>query len=125
MHLAPSQHADVTVVAPSGRIDHRTANDFEAALAPHLDRCREGGDKLVLDLGAVDYMSSVGLRVLMLAAKTCRAQRGAMAVAALQPTLAEIFRISRFDKIFDVHDTVASALAALSPQAARAARDGG
>ncbi len=57
---------------------------------------------LVLDFAGVDYISSVGLRVLMIAAKQTRGNGARIAVAALQPVVAEIFAISRFDHVLEV-----------------------
>jgi anti-anti-sigma factor len=64
----------------------------------------------------------VGLRVLMVAARQMRAQQAGFAIAGLQPVVAEIFAISRFDKVLPVHADVAAALGALSPAALEAWR---
>ncbi|HMO46231.1 MAG TPA: STAS domain-containing protein [Rubrivivax sp.] len=111
MHIATQQFADTLVVTPSGRIDHRSAAELEAALAPLLDSAAARRGALVLDFSGVDYISSVGLRVLMLAARQMRAAQARLAVAALQSVVAEIFSISRFDKVLEVHATLEQALA--------------
>ena len=80
MRLDPARFADVVVLAPRGRIDHATAEDLRTALAPHLARCGQGQDHVVLDFAGVDYISSAGLRVLMLAAKQAKAQGGFLAM---------------------------------------------
>jgi anti-anti-sigma regulatory factor len=59
----------------------------------------------------------------MLAAKQCCRQQGEIVVAALQPMLQEVFKISRFDLMFNVFETVRAALEAIAPAAA-AAYDG-
>ena len=74
----------------------------------------------MLDFSDVEYISSMGLRVLMMACKAMRARDGAMAIAALQPAVQEIFDIARFGMVVDVFATVRDALAALSPAAASA-----
>ena len=107
----------VVIVAPRGRIDHETADAFAAALKPHLERCKEGGAALVIDMSGVDYVSSVGLRALMLAAKQAEAQAGRIALAALTLAVGEVFEISRFDMVFKVHASVAEALAAAGARA--------
>jgi len=98
-----------------GRIDHATADAFKAALAPHLAAVTAGRDRAVIDLAGVEYISSVGLRVLMLASKQVKAQGGALAVADLQPVVREIFEISRFNLVLEVFPTLREALAKLSP----------
>ena len=109
--------ANVVLIEVGGRIDHGTAPAFGSALLPHVDGCTGETKKLLLDLGAVNYMSSAGLRVVMIAAKGCRKQSGKMVLAALQPTIQEIFKIGRFDMVLDTFATVREALAAISPAA--------
>ena len=72
MDLPLRRFADTVVLAPAGRIDHGSAERFKDALRPHLTRCATGQDQLVLDLSGVDYISSAGLRVLMLARKQAK-----------------------------------------------------
>ena len=115
MELLSARHGDTLVLSPRGRIDHASAEAFKTVLAPHLAESAPGRP-IVLDLGAVDYIASVGLRVLMLASRQARAQGGTLAVAALQPLVKEIFEISKFTLVFPCFPTVAAALAgAASP----------
>jgi anti-sigma B factor antagonist len=85
-----------------------------------LDHCVAGSGSVVLDFAKVEYISSVGLRVLMLAAKQVRTQKGKLLVAALQPVVKEIFEISRFHMVLETHPSVPQALATLSAAAAAA-----
>lgn len=124
MDLSPRRFADALVLRPPGTLDHLTAPAFRAALEPHLAHCAADGDRVVLDFSGVPYISSAGLRVLMLASKQARAQGGAIVIAALAPLPLEIFAISRFDQVLPVFRTVGEALAEGSP-AARAAFDQG
>jgi len=110
MELSSARHGDAVVVSPRGRIDHTSAEGFKTALAPYLDRCVPG-HPLVLDLDGVDYIASVGLRVLMLASRQIRTQGGTILVAALQPLVREIFEISKFTLVFPCFASVADALA--------------
>jgi|SRR5689334_19415003 anti-anti-sigma factor len=109
--------ANVVLIEIAGRIDHGTAPAFGSALLPHVEGCTGETKKLLLDLGAVNYMSSAGLRVLMIAAKGCRKQSGKMALAGLQPTIKEIFKIGRFDMVLETFASVREALAAIAPAA--------
>ena len=117
MELAAKRFADTVALYPTGRIDHATADSFKTALAPHLAAVATGCDRAVIDLAGVEYISSVGLRVLMLASKQVKAQGGALAVADLQPVVREIFEISRFNLVLEVFPTLREALAKLSPAA--------
>lgn len=117
----PSRYlADAVVLAPRGRVDFENCEAFSADLAPHIAHCTRDGGSLILDLSGVDYVSSAGLRCFMLAAKQARMQHGRIAVAALQPVVAEIFQISRFNLVFEIHPTLREALAAVSPAAVAA-----
>jgi len=122
MQCPTHAYADVLVATADGRIDFAGAQVLEQALAPAI--APEGSVRgIVIDLKDVDYISSVGLRVLMVAAKAMRARKAAIAVASLQPVVAEIFEISRFHHVVDVRGSVRDAIAAISPQAL-AAYDG-
>jgi anti-anti-sigma factor len=117
MQLTNRRIGNAVLLAAAGRIDHASAEGFKAALQPHLENCRAGGDVVVLDFSGVEYISSVGLRVLMLAAKQARGAQGSIAVAALQPVVREIFEISKFTLVLPCHVGVREALAALAPAA--------
>lgn len=118
MQCTTREIANVILIRVEGRVDHTTAKAFEEALLPQLRGCTGETQKALLDLSGVVYMSSAGLRVLMLAAKQCRRQQGEIVVAALPPMLQEVFKISRFDLVFGVFETVRAALEAIAPAAA-------
>jgi anti-anti-sigma factor len=122
MDLNPTRQADVLVTRPAGHIDQAHADDFLVALRIALAGCKSDATALLIDFSAVDYISSVGLRALMLTAREAKADGIRLAVAALTPLVQEIFQISRFDLVVAVHPTLESALAALSPAAAGTAR---
>ena len=120
MQFSSRRFTDVVVAAPVGRIDHAGAGPFEEALQPILEQSGISKEALVLDFSGVEYISSVGLRVLMAAAKQARAQDSKIAVASLQPIVAEIFAISRFNRILDLYPSLPDALARFSPSALEA-----
>ncbi len=120
MPLHHRNYGPARTIAPKGRLDHDNCEAFRADLAPHLEACAKSGQPMVLDLSGLEYVSSAGLRCLMLAAKEARAGEGRVVVAAMQPVVAEIFKISRFHLVFEAFPTLREALASLSPQAAEA-----
>lgn len=95
---------------PEGRIDHATADEFSAALADYLTDCKSGGTPLILDFSGIEYVSSIGLRALMLAARQVKAQGGQIAIAALTPLVREVFEVSRFNLVFSIFDSENEAL---------------
>jgi anti-sigma B factor antagonist len=118
--ISSRQFADVVVAAPTGRIDHHSAGQLEEALAPILEQSGISKEPVVLDFSGVEYISSMGLRVLMIAAKQMRANDARIAIAALGPIVLEIFAISRFDLVLEVFPSVRSALEQLSAPALEA-----
>ena len=118
MEIMNRVYGDMIVVTPTGRVDHATAADFERAVVPLLDAAAGSRGGLVFDLEGVGYISSVGLRVLMIASKALRARGARIAVAALQPVVAEILEICRFGAVVEIFATVDEALDAISPAAA-------
>jgi anti-anti-sigma factor len=101
---------DVFVAVPVGQIDHPNADALRLALAPTLDAAVLAKGSIVLDFSRVTYISSMGLRVLLLAAKELRAVNGKMAIAALQPVVTEIFAIARFNHVLEIFPDVRTAL---------------
>ena len=59
----------VTVMAPHGRVDSNSARDLEEVLLPLFD----DGEAVLVDLDKMSYISSAGLRVLLLAARRSKA----------------------------------------------------
>jgi anti-anti-sigma factor len=125
MHVSQERYGDALVLTPVGRIDNSTTDQLRSDLDTHVAACRKGGDRLILDFSKVDYISSVGLRVLMLAAKKVREQDGTIVVAALQPVVREIFEISRFNLVFQCFATVRDALGKVSATALAAYESAG
>ena len=120
MEFSSRRLADVVLAVPAGEIDHPNAMQLEQSLAPILSAAVAAKTPIVLDFAGVDYISSMGLRVLMAAAKQMRAANAPIAVAGLQPTVAEIFEIARFKFVLQVFPSVRDALAALSAPAVAA-----
>jgi anti-anti-sigma factor len=117
MELSPRRFADTVVVSPVGRVDQSNADAFKDALAPHVDECAASKDRVVIDLGGLEYISSAGLRVLMLVAKQAKAQDGTLVLAEPTALVQEIFEISRFTLVFDITPSLRDALAKASPAA--------
>lgn len=120
MPLAHRLYDHALVLAPSGRLDHDNCEAFREELAPFLVRSATEQLAIVLDLAGLEYVSSAGLRCFMLAAKQAKAQNSRIVIASMQPVVAEIFQIARFNLVFDAFPKVRDALAALSPAAAAA-----
>jgi len=117
MALAHRSYGPARVVSPRGRLDHDNCDAFQSDIAGELDACAQDGAALVLDMSGLEYVSSAGLRCLMIAAKQATVRNSRVVVAAPQPVVAEILHISRFNLVLPVFGTTREALASVSPQA--------
>ena len=115
--LKPQQYADVLVLTIAGKINHNGSDTLRDNLLPFIEDRDSSYAKVVLDMSGVEYMSSVGLRVLMLAAKSAKKLERTLVVAGLNSTMREIFEISRFHLLYDTYDSLREAVAALSEEA--------
>ena len=110
MNLRIEAQAEATYVIPEGRMDFDAAPGFQEA----IERVMTGPAKppaVVVDGAALEYVSSAGLRAVLLAARA--AQRAAIpfALCALQPAVREVFELSGFSRIISVQADRATAVA--------------
>ena len=89
MTINQMKQGDQLTLAIEGRIDTKTAPELTAALNSSLDGVKE----LVFDFAKVSYISSAGLRVLMVAQKQM-IQQGAMSIIHANADLMEIFKVT-------------------------------
>ncbi len=85
------------VFALEGRLDTNTSTELDAAISPVL----EGIDELTFDLGALEYISSAGLRVL-LATHKALSKKGGMKVTNVNEMIMEIFEVTGFSDILTI-----------------------
>lgn len=109
LELSDRHVESIAVLNVTGRIDMTTSDAFRDRLLGMLD----GGKPLVIDMSGVSYISSAGLRALMIGSRQAHSAGTRLAVAAPQPVVMEIFKISRFDKVLSCHASVDDALAAV------------
>lgn len=114
MNCSATNLDGAVLVAVSGRVDLSNADALKDALAAALATARTA---LIVDLSGVDYISSAGLRSLMIVFKAGKAEGKSFAIAGLQPLLLEIFTISRFNLVFQLFDRVRDAVEKLVPDA--------
>jgi anti-anti-sigma factor len=124
MNVVDRRYANAIVLQVSGRLDQETCDTARTLLTTYVDQAARAKHALVLDLGGLEYVSSAGLRCLLIASRQMKAAKGRILVAGMQPMVAEIFAISHFDLLFEVVPTVREALAAVSAEAAAAFQQG-
>jgi anti-sigma B factor antagonist len=109
MEINVKQVEGITVVELDGRIDGRTAPQVEAEIAPLIEpECR-----IVLDMTRVDYLSSAGLRTLIMAQREVSGGGGQLALAGLVARVRDTMSITGFLPFFTTHASVEMALATL------------
>lgn len=99
MNLQITTLGNFTIVMPQGRVDITNSIEFEMKMT----EAAEGeGIKIILDCSELSYISSSGLRVLLVVRKKITSLNGQFRLCNLQPLLKEIFDISGFSSIFPV-----------------------
>lgn len=97
--------------APTGRIDASNASMLEKDL---LALMADSGPSAILDLSGLSYISSAGLRVLLVGAKAARAKGGKAVICSAPAAIAEVLKMSGFDKVIPLLADRASAQAQLA-----------
>ncbi len=106
IQLLSTKEGEAAVLRVSGRIDAATAPGFEQA-------CRDvlaAGEKiLILDFGELQYISSAGLRSLLVIGKTLAERGGGLRIAKTTGVVAQVFELSGFYSLFSCFDSVEKA----------------
>ena len=108
MNLETSDSGDfqiVTVREP--RIDAAIAIRFKDSMR---EATATNMPHVVLDLSEVEFVDSSGLGAIVAAMKQLGSTRR-LDLAGLTPTVARVFRLTRMDSVFTIHDSVAQAQA--------------
>lgn len=107
MHLTISQQGTATIIQIEGRLDTVTYSAFETEAMSLLGN---GSTVFVFDCAQLAYVSSAGLRALLSLRKRTHAGGIRMRLCLLQPSVRQVFEISGFTDIFDIHPTLEDAL---------------
>ena len=101
----------VTRAILSGRID--VANI--PAIDPPLQQAAQSGGAMLIDLSAVDFIASLGLRTLIKCARIMSQKQGRLALLSPRPAVAEIIEISGIEELIPVYHSEAEAIAFVHP----------
>jgi anti-sigma B factor antagonist len=99
------------VAIPEGRLDFGAAAGFQARLEQVLTGAGSKPAGLIIDCAGLDYVSSAGLRVFLLAARASQRAGLAFAICTLKPAVREVFDVSGFSRVIAVCADRAAALA--------------
>lgn len=108
MEITKRKKENAMVVSVKGRMDAVSSSEFEKEMAELMT---EGENHFVIDFGELDYISSAGIRSILLTVKKLKAKEGDLFLCALKDLVKEVFEISGFNAIIPIYESVESALA--------------
>jgi anti-sigma B factor antagonist len=108
VEIQAERQAQAMVISVAGSIDALTAGELAHFFSEQI---ASGNLRIVADMSQVDFMSSAGLRAFLGALKESRQQGGDLHVAAPQPGVEKILKISGFTSIMKVYPSVQEAVA--------------
>ena len=107
MAIIVKQIEDATVASISQRLDANTAVEVQKKLFLLLD---EGKQNLILDLSNVDYLSSAGMRTLLLVSKRVKELSASICLVNVSPQLIEILEMTGFLPLLTIYKDLDDAL---------------
>jgi len=111
MEISQKEEKGIVSIAIKGRMDADSSPDAEKVVKEALGA---EANRLLFDLGELEYLSSAGLRVLLSAAKEMRRRDGKIVLCALNEFVKEIFEVSGFQSLIPISDSVESGIELLS-----------
>jgi|WetSurMetagenome_2_1015567.scaffolds.fasta_scaffold00045_42 anti-anti-sigma factor len=110
MDISVVKQKDASVITLRGRLDSATAATAQEKIMPEIvPDCR-----VVLDMSGCEYVSSAGVRLLLLMAKTAARGRGKVSVACMLGEIREVMEMTGFGDMFPCYSTVAEAVAGMA-----------
>jgi anti-anti-sigma factor len=98
MTVTKNQDGDKLVIALEGRLDTTTAPELQEKLVPEFDTAKH----IRLDFKDLAYVSSAGLRVILLGEKTAKAKGAVMSLVNVSSEILEIFEMTGFSDILTI-----------------------
>ena len=107
MEITKNHVESVTVIGITGELDAKSSPELTQFIN---DQLQDGNINLVADLKDLKYSSSAGIRIFLGSAKQLRQDGGDLRIAAVQPQVEKIFKLSRFDRIVKIFPNVEEAV---------------
>jgi anti-anti-sigma factor len=107
MQIFINHEKESLVVEVKGRLDALTSPKLEAECQTWID---QGEKALVMDFGGVDYISSAGLRTILILARQLNGRGREIRFCGLKGMVQEVFTISGINSLFPVFPSVTEAL---------------
>ena len=100
MDISEDRKADAVILALSGKLDATTAKTFEDRI---LGVINSGTQRLVVDLSQLDYVSSSGLRVFIIAAKRLQTVDGKIVMCSMKDHVRQVFDLAGFSSMLSIY----------------------
>jgi anti-anti-sigma factor len=107
MEIIQTKANEAIVLKLEGRLDTNTASSFEEKL---MDLINTNENKIVVDFSHLDFISSSGLRVLLMAGKKLKTSNGKLGLCSLQDHIKEVFDVAGFTMLFSMFPDQEAAL---------------
>ena len=111
MDINATKEGNILISKPFGRLDGTNSRDFEENLKSQLN---DDVNNLIIDLEDLVYISSAGLRAILLLAKTLNSKGQKLVLCSLSDQIMEVFEISGFNKVISIHANRTSAISSMS-----------
>ena len=111
MKVTAEREGGALAISIDGRVDGSNVLEFESEVRAVIG---DDDDAVILDLENLAYISSAGLRAILLTGKTLRGRNASLMLCSLSEPIRKVFEISGFDKLFAVHASRSDALASVS-----------
>lgn len=112
MNIDTEQNGGLTVLKMSGKLDTVSSPDVQQIVVEAIDTADEG---VVIEMSNVSFVSSAGLRVMLIGAKASKAKGKAFRLAGLNDGVGDVFRMTGFDRLIDIYDDTDAAIAGTDP----------
>jgi len=98
MEIVKTQAGEKITFALSGKLDTATSPEFQEAFIPAFDEAKE----ITFDFANLIYVSSAGLRVLLMGEKTAKAKGVALKIANVSEEVMDVFEMTGFSNILTI-----------------------
>lgn len=110
MDISTTQNNGFTVISITGSMDATTTPDFDAECKKQID---SGATGIIVDMSGIQYISSAGLRGILMLAKLAKPKNIKLGFCGMQQMVSDMFKLSGFLNILKVFADVDTAVSSL------------
>lgn len=111
MTIEATSTAKAVILRVAGRMDAESHREFEQACERWI---QQGASHLIVDLAALDYISSAGMGAIVRAGKNLQKRNGAVLLCGVTGMVKQVFEITRLLTVFPVFESVEEANASIT-----------